>query len=501
VADDGTAGRTRSIPGSDYVLGLTGLFTNGATVDEQAMVLMHELGHNLGLGHGGFEDREHKPNYLSIMNPSFYEGLTRDGRSWVHDFSRAKIDLDERSLDERVGLGPAAGTNGTAHWCPAIQKYVTIAKANGPIDWNCDGVIASTPVAADTNGDNENTALGGFDDWASLKLRGGAIGHVSANFEQFTEGVEPPFVDDRLLPLDTTAPVTTAVTDPPANGDGYHRTDVAVSLNTTDDISGAVRTEFDLDGAGWTGYGGPVLVTSPGAHTVAYRSVDRAQNVEAVRSLTVWIDKQAPVSTGTLDPTPNAAGWLKSSGTLTVHAVDEPGGSGVASVTYSATGAQPVAPTTVAGDSARLVVDREGETVVTYYATDKAGNAELTHTVTVRVDKTATVSAFTTPAEAIFVAVAVGGPGPEQYVEGTAVDPTSGVDKVLVTYTPVLLGSPTTAAAQVTCTDAARHNCTWRLAPPSGVGRYRLSVSAVDRAGNVEQAGTPIHVTVVRLVP
>ncbi|PTT78570.1 hypothetical protein DBR42_23310 [Pelomonas sp. HMWF004] len=41
----------------------------------QGLGLMHELGHNLGLRHGGFEDRNYKPNYYSIMNYLYQGGL------------------------------------------------------------------------------------------------------------------------------------------------------------------------------------------------------------------------------------------------------------------------------------------------------------------------------------------------------------------------------------------------------------------------------------------
>ena len=41
------------------------------TILQQAGTLMHELGHALGLLHGGEEDVNNKPNYLSVMNYSF----------------------------------------------------------------------------------------------------------------------------------------------------------------------------------------------------------------------------------------------------------------------------------------------------------------------------------------------------------------------------------------------------------------------------------------------
>ena len=69
--------------GNDFVVTLGSLSTDGGTtntdIDEpheyqrlvniQASTLMHEFGHNLGLGHGGDDlSTNFKPNYLSIMN-------------------------------------------------------------------------------------------------------------------------------------------------------------------------------------------------------------------------------------------------------------------------------------------------------------------------------------------------------------------------------------------------------------------------------------------------
>src|SRR5262249_35809407 len=41
---------------------------NVGTIQQQAGTFMHELGHNLNLGHGGGDSTNFKPNYLSIMS-------------------------------------------------------------------------------------------------------------------------------------------------------------------------------------------------------------------------------------------------------------------------------------------------------------------------------------------------------------------------------------------------------------------------------------------------
>lgn len=71
---DGAPGSSgiSEIQGNDFMVTLGGWMTSGdptnRVVNYQAGTLMHELGHNLGLLHGGFENNNYKPNYLSIMN-------------------------------------------------------------------------------------------------------------------------------------------------------------------------------------------------------------------------------------------------------------------------------------------------------------------------------------------------------------------------------------------------------------------------------------------------
>jgi hypothetical protein len=67
-----------------------------------------------------------------------------------------------------------------------------------------------------------------------------------------------------------------------------------LTFSAIDVQSGVLRTETRLDGAAsWT-TGGSLLVGGQGVHTVRYRSIDNAGNVEAGRSCTVKIDAAGP---------------------------------------------------------------------------------------------------------------------------------------------------------------------------------------------------------------
>jgi hypothetical protein len=99
-------------------------------------------------------------------------------------------------------------------------------------------------------------------------------------------------------------------------------------------------------------------------------------------------DAIAPTSQVTFTPTPNPAGWNNSDVTVTVAAVDNPGGSGVKQITVSAAGAMPFSSNDFAGSSASIAVTAEGVTTLTFFSTDVAGNTEVAKTVTIWLDTT-----------------------------------------------------------------------------------------------------------------
>jgi len=172
---------------SDLIVSLGGNWWNQPNsqwfVYTQAGTFTHELGHNLGLRHGGIDHTNYKPNFLSIMTYAFQTDgipfLASDGSKWrIWDYSRMALPvLNEANLNEWKGLGPkvvtSSGIYGT-HWFVNGNAWMAWA-ANKNLDWNGDG-YGSSSVASDINGDGSYSKLKSFFDWPSLVYTGGWVG-------------------------------------------------------------------------------------------------------------------------------------------------------------------------------------------------------------------------------------------------------------------------------------------------------------------------------------
>lgn len=147
--------------GGDDLLVTVGCNTNAGVVQR---TLMHELGHNLGLRHGGDTACNYKPNYPSVMNYRYqFDGVDTDCDrlpDGALDYSRGlRSPLDESALDEPAGM------------CAGVA-----------IDWDHDGIFAANLVrdvnryASDLLQVQECggvfTVLSDFDDWSAITFGG-----------------------------------------------------------------------------------------------------------------------------------------------------------------------------------------------------------------------------------------------------------------------------------------------------------------------------------------
>jgi hypothetical protein len=162
----------------------------------------------------------------------------------------------------------------------------------------------------------------------------------------------------------TPPPTTTASVSGTTGSAGWHRSAVIVTMTATGGIGGVARTEYSLDGGTWTDYAGPVSITAQGTHTLQYRSIDYASQIEATKTLTVKIDTVASVTASAVS---GANVWLNSTDAT----------SGVGSTKYRIDNG------TWQTYTGMLTVVGLGTHIVEFYSLDAAGNQETTKSVSV----------------------------------------------------------------------------------------------------------------------
>jgi hypothetical protein len=173
-----SSGVSFGIPADGFLVTL-GLWPEHGSSDAKVGTFIHELGHNLGLRHGGNQDINYKPNYLSVMTYAFQiDGVPRTkGKPGYHGYSNLLLPpLNETALKERDGLDDKKAKKFRTEWfCPDGELTAGDRSVVKPIDWNCNGNTKETSTA-DINGDGGRTTLTSHKDWGNLVFDGGRIG-------------------------------------------------------------------------------------------------------------------------------------------------------------------------------------------------------------------------------------------------------------------------------------------------------------------------------------
>jgi hypothetical protein len=224
------------------------------------------------------------------------------------------------------------------------------------------------------------------------------------------------------LDIDWTPPsITSVAKSPPANAFGWNNTDVSMTVNATDALSGL---------AGCTPGTGFSVSTEGASQSSGIVCTDRAGNDSAADSVTVSIDKTPPSAQAAVSPAPNGAGWNNADATVSFSGMDAL--SGIDSCSPSAV---------VSGETTGMPY---GGT-----CTDRAGNSSTVATATVRLDKTApSVSGSVSPSPN-----AAGWNRTDVTVNFSGTDALSGVTSCTSPVTMTTEGAD--QAANGTCTDVA----------------------------------------------
>lgn len=180
-------------PGDDFLVSLghpawLDVFAqqgNAYKAQVEAGTFMHELGHTLGLKHGGDQGGggegeqddmqfNYKPNYYSVMNHLWQYPWARNV-GWRLDYSHGNlITLDENNLNELAGVG---GTDWRVRFAFGMDPIQLIGSHIAPIDWDKSfDAGTGVGVSADINRIGPSypaslDVLTDFDDWSNLRFR------------------------------------------------------------------------------------------------------------------------------------------------------------------------------------------------------------------------------------------------------------------------------------------------------------------------------------------
>jgi hypothetical protein len=294
---------------------------------------------------------------ITVGSASATFAVTAEGITTIRYFAIDKTDNAEAAKTSTVRIDRTA---------PSVNgARLTPHNANG---WN-NGPVVVRFAATDAG-----SGIAGTDTVQVTLATAGKGQSVTRSFDDRAGNTASATVG--AIDIDLLAPTTTATAIGQGQS-GWYAGEVKVTLAASDDLSGVAKTEYQVDAGPWTQYASAFTITGDGAHTILYRSTDRADNVENARSLQVGIDRTPPEAYLRFDPTAED---------LVLFGTDGGSGTSLAPVTPSISALR--------GGNGEQQSSHERSESRSYVVRDAAGNT-LTVVVAVRRDRNAIAASIT----------------------------------------------------------------------------------------------------------
>ncbi len=370
--------------------------------------------------------------------------------------------IDSDSQDRYPRMDPVANRPPMAGFTisPSIGRTSTVFLVDASASWDREDSPPGLSVRWDWEGD------GTWDtDWSTAK---------TAQHQYAIQGIVYTIVlgvvdsggltnrAERRVTVDDLAPTTSAVLEGAPGQAGWNRSDVLVTLAAADGLSGVDTTVYRIDGSLWLDYSAPFSISGDGVHTLDFHSTDRAGNVETTQRLLVAIDVVAPATGIAIDGADGTGEWYRSNLTVTLTGMDAT--SGLALTQYRVDGG------TWENYSAPFQVG-EGVHVLEFWSVDAAGNFELPHSASLRIDATPPSLQISSLTGIITT--------PTVTVQWSGSDAVSGISH----FETSVDGGPFQSVGRVTAVSLAMAD-----------GTHDIRVRAVDAAGNAIEREVPFRV-------
>jgi len=153
-------------------------------INMQASTLMHELGHNLGLQHGGNEATNYKPNYWSVMNYMYQLNGLDANPAGITAYQRWRKEKGDATptycnlANSPCGISAQFHINYSDGSSSSLNEASLLEVSNigrggsssAYADWDLGNSLTTTALLKDLNGDGAQNVLSDYNDWANLNL-------------------------------------------------------------------------------------------------------------------------------------------------------------------------------------------------------------------------------------------------------------------------------------------------------------------------------------------